>query len=247
MTRSFVAFTLLCACSSDPSAPPPPAVVGGTDSGTSPTPSPPSTDEFTVGADYEGQLDPAIPHAKEPAKSRDGCLLKGTQFVSGKIAKSDGGGGGGAGVAWTTPENALALDQKYAEVTLNDGEESQTLRISDFGFAIPADIVTWGVEFELTRQAPQGGIADVRVDFDFGDLVAAKFTFLEGLWPVSAVGKHIYGQATENWGIDLLPTSVSQATFTAKLKVKKVGNVAGPVVAKVDAIRVSTWFCPRKK
>jgi len=67
-------------------------------------------------------------------------------------------------IAWASPESARDLDGQLARVTLDLGQSSEHLRITDFGFAIPASATIKGVEVEFKRQAGDTGIGDGKGD-----------------------------------------------------------------------------------
>jgi hypothetical protein len=177
--------------------------------------------------------------------SPTGCLLKTTDYRAGakaeNVARTDITGA----VDWTNVEGALSEDGKFATVTLNDGQESAELRVSQFGIKLPESVETWGIEFELKRRAPDGGVEDKRVDLGIeGKTVAWKY--LKGPWPTKIVGTHHYGQAVDTWGVDLYASDVNKDSFSAKLWVKKADDAGpGPVTAIVDSIKVAVWYCPK--
>jgi hypothetical protein len=177
----------------------------------------------------------------------DGCYLVSTGYKSGKKAENLPRTDITGAVNWTNVEDALEEDGKFATVTLNDGQESAELRVSQYGLDVPDDVDTWGIEVELKRRAQDGGVEDSKVDL----VVPGKpttFKFLEGPWPRLIVGTHHYGQAIDTWGIDLFPSDVNKPAFAAKLWVKKAPDAGpAPVVAYVESIKVAVWYCPIPK
>lgn len=182
--------------------------------------------------------------------SPTGCVLIGTDVHAGTTAESvprTDIDGGGAGVAWTNPAGALQEDGDVASVTLDDGQESQELRISDFGFTIPSTYETWGMVVQLKRRTTtDGGVIQstyVNVGID-GKTPGYKYDNESFYWPTKIVGTHDYGQPVDTWGVDLYPSDINAKTFSAKLWAKKgPKSVAGPVTATVEALRVIVWYC----
>mgnify|MGYP001056534151 CR=1 FL=1 len=201
---------------------------GGTEGGIDP--------ESGADAGYDGP-DPSM-------LSPTGCLLRTTDFQAGakaeNVARTDIQGA----VDWENVEGALAEDGDLATVTLDDGQESAELRVSQFGFNLPDSVETWGIEVQLKRRAPDGGIEDARVDLDIeGKQVGWKY--VKGPWPTSIIGTHHYGQKVDTWRVDLYPADVNKETFAAKLWVRKSPDAGpGPVVAQVDSLKVAVWYCP---
>ncbi|HVH44344.1 MAG TPA: hypothetical protein VM925_18455 [Labilithrix sp.] len=172
-----------------------------------------------------------------------GCLLRTTGFMIGdkteNVARTDVQNT----VDWSNLDGALSEDGKFATVTLSEGQESSTLRVSDFDFAIPEAAETWGIEVELKRRAPDGGVEDARIDVEI-ESKSTRFKLVDGPWPTSIVGTHAYGQAVDTWGADVSPSDFNKASFAAKLAVKRADGSAGPATALVESLRVAIHFCP---
>jgi len=172
-----------------------------------------------------------------------GCLLKTTDYTIGAKAENVPRTDIQNAVDWTDVDGARSEDGKFATVTLNDGEESAVLRVSEFGFQIPDTAETWGIEVELKRRAPDGGVEDARIEVEI-EGKPSRFKFMETPWPTSIVGTHAYGQAVDTWGVDLYPADVNKPTFAAKLTVKRTDDAVGPVTAIVDSLKIAVHFCP---
>jgi hypothetical protein len=172
-----------------------------------------------------------------------GCVLKTTGFKSGKKAENVPRSDATGTASWTNLTGALAVDGDFATVTLAEGQESASLRVSDFGFAIPDGAETWGIEVELKRQAPGGGAADARIDVDIANK-QTHYKVVETPWPTSIVGTHDYGQAVDTWGADVEPPDFDNAAFAARVAVKRTAGATGPVTANVESIRVAIHYCP---
>jgi hypothetical protein len=176
--------------------------------------------------------------------SPDGCILKTTDYTRGKkvenVPRTDFPNGG---VNWTNPTGALSEDGAFASITLAPGQESASLRVSDFGFDIPETAATWGIEVELKRQAPDGGVQDARIELEI-EGQTPRFKYLDGGWPRTIVGTHPYGQAIDTWGVDLYPKHVNSSKFAAKVSAKRLPGVTGAVKGVIDSIKVAVWYCP---
>lgn len=171
-----------------------------------------------------------------------GCLLSTTGFKVGAKAENVARTDVANTATWTGVENALTDDGKFAAVTLAAGQESAKLRVSGFGFAIPGTAETWGIEVELKRRAPDGGVDDHQVNVEI-EGKPSRFKRFVGGWPVSIVGTHAYGQAVDTWGVDLFPTDVNKSSFAANIAVKRAADASGPVTAIVDSLKIAIHYC----
>jgi hypothetical protein len=181
-------------------------------------------------------------------RAPSGCLLSTTGFKVAARAENVARTDVTNTANFDDVDNARDVDGKFATITLAEGQESSTLRVSDFGFAIPAGAETWGIEVELRRQAPDGGVADSRIDVEIENK-PTHYKVMETPWPKSAMGTHAYGQAVDTWGADIDPSDFNQATFAAKLAVKRADGAVGPVTGLVESLRVAVHYCadPAKK
>ncbi|MBX3213348.1 MAG: hypothetical protein KF850_15030 [Labilithrix sp.] len=172
-----------------------------------------------------------------------GCLLKTTDYTIGAKADNVARTDIANSVDWSDVDGALSEDGQFATVTLDEGQESSELRVSGFGFTIPDTAETWGIEVELKRRAPDGGVEDHQIHVEV-EGKPTRFKFVKGPWPTSIVGTHAYGQAVDTWGINLFPADVNKESFAAKVSVKRAADAVGPVTAIVDSLKVAVHFCP---
>jgi hypothetical protein len=193
-------------------------------------PSPPEAGAVADGAVVTGDRAPT------------GCLLSTTGMTAGTRAENVARGDVANAASWSAVENALADDGELATVTLAEGRESATLRVSGFGFTIPDGAETWGIEVELKRRAPGGGVEDRQINVEI-DGKTSRYKYVNGEWPTTIIGTHAYGQPVDTWGVDLYPADVNKATFAATLTVRRAPTASGPVTATVDSLKVAVHFC----
>ena len=207
------------------------------------TPATPGTSDGGGGNDGGTSAETSAPEDAGGNRAPTGCLLKTTDYTIGAKAENIPRTDITGAVDWTDVDGALSEDGKFATVTLADGQESATLRVSDFGFQIPDTAETWGIEVVLKRRAPDGGVEDARIDVEI-EGKPSRFKYMKTPWPTSIVGTHAYGQAVDTWGVDLYPADVNKTTFAAKLTVKRTADAVGPVTAIVDSLKIAVHFCP---
>lgn len=149
---------------------------------------------------------------------------------------------GAGAIAWSDLDNAKTVDDAFAKTALAAGEESEELRITGFGFELPKGVVFQGVEVELKRQAPEGGIVDGIIALVGVPNQVGRGKFIATPWPTSIVGTHHYGQATDTWGMDLNPPDVATPDFGVSLWVKR-GDGPESATALVESIQVRVFYC----
>jgi hypothetical protein len=172
-----------------------------------------------------------------------GCPLKSDGPRAGKIAASVPRAGA-AGIAWASPESARELDDQLARATLDLGQSTEHLRITDFGFAIPASATIKGVEVEFKRQAGDTGIADGNIELWLDGAPSDRPKFVATSWPRVIVGTHHYGQAVDTWGNDLTPELVGKPGFGVEIyAVRQEDAGTAPIEARVESMRVTIFYC----
>lgn len=181
----------------------------------------------------------------EPTDAGKKCQIATIGFDEGTIVESLPRAEGPGGVPWTDLDNAKATDEQFAKVTLAAGQESEELRITGFSFKIPAGAIFQGVEAQLKRQAPEGGIVDGFIALVGVKNQPGRGKFIATPWPSSIVGTHHYGQATDTWGMDLNPPDVAPPEFGVGIWVKRDPNDSGPAnaTALVDSLKIRVAYC----
>lgn len=207
-----------------------------------------STAEGIVdGGSSEGSVLPRTDGAAKPHDPLNGvdagCPVKSDGPRSGKTAASVPRDGA-AGIAWSMPEDARQIDGQLARATLDLGQSTERLRITDFGFSIPASAAIKGVEVEFDRQAGDTGIVDGNIALWLDGTPSDRPKFIATSWPRVIVGKHHYGQAVDTWGDDLTPALVGRPGFGVEiyaLRQEDAGTAA--IEARVESMRITIFYC----
>ncbi len=196
----------------------------------------------TLPGDDAATDDPHDPH--DPLNGVDaGCPVRSDGPRAGQIAASVPRAGA-AGIAWARPESARDLDGQLARVTLDLGQSSEHLRITDFGFAIPASATIKGVEVEFKRQAGDTGIGDGNVELWLDGAPSDRPKFVATSWPRVIVGTHHYGQAVDTWGNDLTAALVGKPGFGVEVYAVRQGDAGGAAIeARVESMRMTIFYC----
>lgn len=218
------------ACGSDTagSIPDGDAGTGGDDGATAGDTSEPPDDEQTDG--------PFMSHADA------GCPLKFAGPNPGTVATSVPRAGAATSIAWETPENALTVDGLFARAVLDDDQQSEHLRVTGYGFALPANVTIKGVVVQLKRKG-ENAIVDGNIELWLDGAPSDRPKFMASGWP-RAIGTHHYGQEVDTWGNDLTPEIVGKPGFGTEIYAKRrVDAGTGPIAAEVESLLITVWYC----
>lgn len=200
------------------------------------------------GDDDEGEVDSGIKVAPFGCKGDECCILHNTEYQKATVAQSlprDGVAQGG--VAWATPEGAVSEDGSFATVTLLDGEESAFLALNDYKFELPNDKATYGITVQLKRQSADGGVEDATIQVILDTTATPRTKIYKEVWPRQIVGTHHYGQEIDTWGTDLSPSHINKTTFGTRIAAKRKEGITGPVLARVDSLKIRISYCNADK
>lgn len=170
-----------------------------------------------------------------------GCPLKYAGPNPGTIAVSVPRSGA-TGIPWAGPTNALTVDGQYARSTVTDGEQTELLRVTGFGFKVPSNVLIKGVVVELKRQG-DNEIVDGNIDLWLDGVAGDRPKFVASGWPTK-IGTHHYGQEVDTWGNDLTPDLLGRAGFGTEVFAKRREDAGtGPVAADVESLLITIWYC----
>ena len=196
-----------------------------------------------------GNLPPAD-SGTQPTNPQCATGFKTTGFKPGSVVESRARPGG---AEWTDLTNAYSKDGTFAKATLPDGtNETAQLVVSGFGFQIPANAETWGIEVEFTRHAPDAGIVEGKIEALVQNKVG-RFKFIgkadgsgaPANWPSKNVGTHHFGQQIDTWGYDLYPADVNDPKFAIGVYAVRENGKTGTLNALVDGMTVAIHDCEK--
>jgi hypothetical protein len=148
------------------------------------------------------------------------------------------GATGGTGTAWTNPGNVTASDNVYA-TCLTTG--SQQLRVTGFGFTIPAGATINGITVEIERKvggtggAPHDNVVQLVKD---GSTLVGTNKASASTWP-TVEAYATYGSAVDLWGATWSDSEVNASTFGVALSV--VASI-GSQTFSVDHVRITVDY-----
>lgn len=131
-------------------------------------------------------------------------------------------------VAWTTPSNATALDATATVATNLDASSSQTLSVTNFGFAIPAGAVVDAIKVVNYRNMQSGSGPGLVIDeviklIKSGTISGSNYADVNKEWPkgTSTFSPGYYGQGSDLWGLHLTTQDVNLSTFGVAIQARE--------------------------
>ena len=126
-----------------------------------------------------------------------------------------------SGVSWAAATSAQTSDGNFASSNIGDGgvQTSQYLKVTNFGFAIPAGAIVDGIVVEVERQAQTDDASpvDFLTDRFFKLVVGGTIQGQskgDGVthWPTMDSYK-TYGSSTDKWGNTITAANVNASDF----------------------------------
>lgn len=150
--------------------------------------------------------------------------------------------GGGAGNAWNNPGNALSSNNADATVSV-DGNTSEALNCSNFGFSIPAGVTITGIVVNVERSSSStnnGGSRDSSLFLLGGTLAGSNLATTTIYTTGDVIEAH--GGVTETWGNTWTPAQINDAAFGAALRVTKPSGGGAAHTVSVDHIEITVHY-----
>ena len=141
----------------------------------------------------------------------------------------------GTGSSWANLNNIKVADGLSATSRIPDGAQSQTIKATGFGFAIPGSATISGVLVEIGDSSSAGLIEDSTVQLLKAGVQSGtnKSRFA---WSSST---HPYGGSSDKWGNSLTPADINDPAFGVALA---GSSISGLRTGAVDFIRITVYY-----
>jgi hypothetical protein len=190
------------------------------------------------GSPAEGDTDGAVFMAGNDA----GCPVKYAGPNPGTIAVSIPRPGATGGIPWQNPLDALTVNGAYAHADLDVDQQTELLRVTGYGFNLPATVTIKGVVVELKRQGANK-VVDGNIELWLDGVASDRPKFVASGWPTK-IGTHHYGQEVDTWGNDLTPELVGRPGFGTQIWARRREDAGtGPVPAEIESLLITIWYC----
>ena len=141
--------------------------------------------------------------------------------------------------AWSNPSNAETDDSNFAQCALtNPSPQSNYLKATSFGFAIPADATMNGIGMSYKRSSTSGRGSDLTIKLVVGGSVSGD-NKASGSWPATAA-ETTKGGSADLWGVTLTPAQVNASNFGGVIQAQKSLLCYG----QVYYVKMTAYYTP---
>ncbi|MEO8133624.1 MAG: DUF6701 domain-containing protein [Betaproteobacteria bacterium] len=146
---------------------------------------------------------------------------------------------GGPNQNWSNTNRAQAQDNSYATASVNDGQITDPLQCTDYGFAIPAAAVINGITVTVWRLASNNSCCtDVQMQLVKAGTIQATDNSTTTFYPTSNTSE-AHGNATDLWGTTWTPADINNVNFGAVFATQKTVTAGGGRTISVDYIQIT--------
>ncbi|TNC96195.1 MAG: hypothetical protein FD121_1205 [Gallionellaceae bacterium] len=147
---------------------------------------------------------------------------------------------------WATTANAISSNNAFSTISLNDGQVSNYLRCTGYGFAIPAGATITGIVVNVERKASStNSIRDAAMRL-VKEVAGAPViqtpdrSTLTNYTTADVVEAH--GGAADLWGGAWTPADINSTNFGAAVASQKPGTAGGARTVSVDHMSVTVRY-----
>lgn len=149
---------------------------------------------------------------------------------------------GADSLAWTNPTNAQASDDTGATRSIDDGQVSDYLQCSNYGFTIPDGNRVQGITATIRRQASNTNVQDSEVLLLRGGTREATNRATTTAYTNGSYSNDAYGSTTDLWGAEWSINDINVTGFGLALASQKSNNTGGGRTVNVDVISLRVTY-----
>lgn len=146
-------------------------------------------------------------------------------------------------VAWSDTDNAKTSNDTYATATLTGNVTSHYLKLTNLGFALPADAVVKGIIVSIERKptnAAGQSVKDSTIKLVKGGVVSGDNKATTADWTTTEQ-YHTYGTTTDLWGLSWAYSDINASDFGVVISVAS-GSTASGGIANIDHVKVTVYY-----
>lgn len=140
---------------------------------------------------------------------------------------------------WTNPGRAVATDASYATAALSNGNNSNYLRCTDYGFNIPANATITGIRVNVTRKLGSGGAMDMDVLVIKGGTISTAVDRATTTAYTTTDVNEDHGDSADLWGLSWTVADINATNFGVAFAAKRT---SGSPTVSVDSISITVAY-----
>ena len=144
---------------------------------------------------------------------------------------------------WSNIGNVLSSDNSYATVSV-DGDDSDYISATGFGFSIPSDATITGIVVDVERKSSStsnGGSDDESVKLIKDGLITGLDRQTDTEYTTSDVTES-HGTSSDLWGLSLTPADINAANFGVAVSVQKSSSSGSSHTISIDNIKMTIHY-----
>jgi len=150
----------------------------------------------------------------------------------------------GTNVDWSNAGNAISSNNNYATAQLNDGQASDYLQCTGYGFSIPAGATINGITVNVERKSSAtNALRDAAMRLVKAGTIQATDRSTTTYYPTSDTYE-AHGGAADLWGTTWTAADINAANFGAAFASEKPGSAGGSRTVRVDHIQIIVDYSP---
>lgn len=140
-------------------------------------------------------------------------------------------------VVWTNPDRAKTQDGSKASAALGSAAVSHYLKVTNFGFSVPATATVKGISVYVNCTADGSNVVDNSVKLVVNGVVSGEDKASGG----SVTAGRTFGSATDTWGNSFTPAIVNASNFGAVFSLKNT-HASVALNGYVDSIQITVYY-----
>jgi MSHA biogenesis protein MshQ len=151
---------------------------------------------------------------------------------------------GGGNQVWSNTNRAQLQDSSYVTATVNDGQVTDPLQCTGYGFAIPAGAAINGITVTVWRYASATSCCtDAQMQLVKAGTIQATDRSTTTYYPTSNTAE-AHGSATDLWGTTWTVADINNTNFGAVFAAQKPVTSGGNRTVSVDYIQITIDYTP---
>jgi hypothetical protein len=150
----------------------------------------------------------------------------------------------GSSATWLNPVNARIADAVYSVNSVDlplQGNYTNYIVATNYGFTIPAGQQIDGIQVRITRKEDNANAKDYRVRLVKAGVIGASDRISAFNWPSSNTTR-VHGSSTDLWGDTWTVSDINGAGFGVAVSAQRAANNASPIGARIDNIRITVYY-----